>query len=216
MNEEEKPDELDEIFQTEDSEEDLLAECSNQDVIKLQQEILIDINNLSIAVTSLGKRFDYFEKSIEKSKVTTEALASLSLEIRKLQENFHDREVLLPMFQSLISIADRDREQIARVKKHKEQSEDSFKPPAEQAFNFMLKAREADITEIHAALARFGVEPFTEDGDTFNPSRQKVIQRIETQDKELSQKIAKRLHPGYIRGEQIIRREYVSVYYLKS
>jgi hypothetical protein len=217
MNSEKQPgDELDEIFQAEEPEESLLTEFSNQDLIKLQQDTIVDITNLGTAVASLEKRFDCIEKLTEKAKITTEALASLSLQNRQFQENFHEREILLPVFLSLISIADRCREQIARFRKHREQSEGSLRPTAEKAFLFLSKAREADIAEIHNSLAGFGIEPVITEDDTFNASRQKVIQRIETEDTALSQKIAERLHPGYVRYDQIIRREYVNVYFLKS
>ena len=209
-------DELDEITQIEDSETDLLAKMSEKDVVAMHQEISIDINNLCMAVTSFGKRLDNFEKAIEKTKTTTDALASLSLQNRKLQEKFHEREVLQPLFLSLINIVFRAQEQIARFRKHKEESAGLLKLAAEKAFNFMIKVREADIVEIHNMLAIHGIEPFMTEEDIFDPSKQKAIQRIETQDEALSQKIASRLHPGYSRGDQIIQREYVSVYYLKS
>jgi len=208
-----KPDELDEIAQAED---ELLTDLSAQHVIRLQQEMSLKISDLSTVITSLEKRINHYEKSIEKTRTTTEAMSSLSLQNRKLQEDFHYREVSLPQFNSLISIADRCREQMARFKQYKDQSANSLKLAAEKAFCFLLKARAADIFEINNTLAMFGVEPFTTEEDIFNSSTQKVIQRIETQDKKLAKKIAQRLQPGYARGEQIIRREYVSVYYLKS
>jgi molecular chaperone GrpE (heat shock protein) len=73
-----------------------------------------------------------------------------------------------------------------------------------------------DIIELEDALANFGVEPFEHPEGTFNPSSQKCISPVETHDRKLHRKIARRLLPGYQRQEKIIRKEYINIYVFKN
>lgn len=57
-----------------------------------------------------------------------------------------------------------------------------------------------------------GVMPFTCEGDKFDPSRQRIIKKVETDDPEKDKMIAQRLRPGYEWDEKIIRPEMISAY----
>ena len=50
----------------------------------------------------------------------------------------------------------------------------------------------------------------------FDPSLQKCIKRVQTQNARLHQRVAGRLLPGYQRADKIVRPEYVSVYVLQN
>ncbi len=57
-----------------------------------------------------------------------------------------------------------------------------------------------------------GVKPFTCYGSEFDPSRQRVLKRIDTSDPLEDRKVAESLKPGYEWDGKIIRPEIVSVY----
>lgn len=66
-----------------------------------------------------------------------------------------------------------------------------------------------DIVDI---LDRYGLTAFTEDGDIFNPRRQRAIAIRSTQDPDADKTIAERLRPGFQWGESLIRNEEVVIY----
>jgi molecular chaperone GrpE len=71
-------------------------------------------------------------------------------------------------------------------------------------------------TGIEDILYRQGVEPFTAEGDEFDPRRQRSVTTVPTEDPERNKTIANRLRPGFQSGDRIIRPEIVTVYILKK
>jgi molecular chaperone GrpE len=71
-------------------------------------------------------------------------------------------------------------------------------------------------TGIADILYRQGVEPFTADGDEFDPRRQRSVTTVPTEEPERNKTIANRLRPGFQSGDRIIRPEIVAVYILKK
>ena len=69
---------------------------------------------------------------------------------------------------------------------------------------------------IEDILYRQGVEPFTEEGDTFDPRRQRSLTTVPTDDPTLNKKVAARLRKGFQSGDKVIRPEIVSVYAHKA
>jgi molecular chaperone GrpE len=65
-------------------------------------------------------------------------------------------------------------------------------------------------------LYRQGVEPFQNEGDDFDPRRQRAVTTIPTEDPARNKTIAARLRPGFQAGDKIIRAEIVSVHTLKK
>lgn len=57
-----------------------------------------------------------------------------------------------------------------------------------------------------------GVKPFTCDGIEFDPSRQRILKRIETDDASLENKVAESIRPGYEWDDHLIRPEIVALY----
>ena len=70
---------------------------------------------------------------------------------------------------------------------------------------------------IEDILDRQGVEPYTLEGDTFDPRRQRAVGTVPTDDPSLAKTIAARLRKGFrtLAGDRVIRPEIVSVYALK-
>jgi molecular chaperone GrpE len=71
-------------------------------------------------------------------------------------------------------------------------------------------------TGIEDILYRQGVEPFTADGDEFDPRRQRSVTTVPTEEPERNKTIATRLRPGFQSGDRVIRPEIVAVYTLKK
>ena len=71
-------------------------------------------------------------------------------------------------------------------------------------------------TAIEDILYRQGVEPFSVEGSTFDPRRQRAVATMATEDPSLNKTIAARLRHGFRAGEKVIRHEIVSVYTVRQ
>ena len=66
--------------------------------------------------------------------------------------------------------------------------------------------------DIDVLLDQNGVFAFTNSGEVFNPTRQRLVKGVTTTDPELVGQIVKRLRPGYEQSDVIVQNEGVSVY----
>ncbi len=73
----------------------------------------------------------------------------------------------------------------------------------------LLESIPADLEDIFSYQ---GITPYTCDGTVFDPVRQKVLKKIETDDNSLDKTVAESLRPGYEWENKIIRSEIVNVY----
>ena len=69
---------------------------------------------------------------------------------------------------------------------------------------------------IEDILYRQGVEPFTLDGEAFDPRRQRALSTVTTDDADRNKKVASRLRKGFQAGDKVIRPEMVTVYSYKE
>ncbi len=61
-------------------------------------------------------------------------------------------------------------------------------------------------------LYRQGVEPFSVEGETFDPRRQRAISTVPTDDPDLAKRISTRVRSGFEMEDRVIRPEIVTVY----
>lgn len=73
----------------------------------------------------------------------------------------------------------------------------------------LLKNIPSDLEDI---CTRQGINSFTCEGADFDPRQQRVLKKIETQEKDNDKKVAETIHPGYEWDGDIIRPEMVAVY----
>lgn len=155
------------------------------------------------ATADMAGRLD--ELSIEKHK-----LDDLHIRLQAFQEAHHEREVLQPIFLTLITLMDRCQDEI---KAWSSQDSVDVEP--------LIAARKADAIEIESTLKRLGVEPFQLPGDQINVKFQRCIKTIPCSEVTSGGsgsggarplQIAERLRPGYRRNKQLIRSEYVTTY----
>jgi len=78
----------------------------------------------------------------------------------------------------------------------------------------LLKYIEDTASDLEDVFSWEGVTPFTCEGNNFDPTRQRIVNKITTDDPEQNKTIAERLRPGYEWDGKIIRHEMVSAYVL--
>jgi molecular chaperone GrpE (heat shock protein) len=140
------------------------------------------------------------------------ALSQVQEQFRQLAEQSHERQVLWPLFQTLIGIIDRQSEQITRYKRALVLAQDKGEVKTALFLQRLIEARHADRLEIHNVLATYGVEPFTNPDEGFDFNRQTCKRRDSTDDPGHQSRISARLAPGYRRQDRIVRPEQVAVY----
>ena len=80
----------------------------------------------------------------------------------------------------------------------------------------ILRFLEAVPGDLEDTLGYQGVNAFTSESSKFDPSRQRVMNRVATANPELDKTIAERLRPGYEVEDHIIRPELVNVFVFQS
>ena len=135
---------------------------------------------------------------------------------RSLTEQFHEHQVIMPVMYSLIGVADRCNELESMIEHNLKEQAESGKPQPMLPLEQILNARKADRIDIENTLANFGVEPFQNPSNRFDPASQQCMRRVEAPAPQLHGKIAGRLLPGYSRNGRVIRREQVDVYVTTS
>lgn len=83
---------------------------------------------------------------------------------------------------------------------------------SEETSTKLLKYIENIASDLEDLFSWEGVTPFTCDGNTVDPSRQRILGKIQTDDPEKDKTVAERLRPGYEWDGKIIRPEMISVY----
>ena len=168
--------------------------------------------NLPAQIREMGEGQAATAAELKELKLERRVLTELSDEHRRLKEQFHEREVLYPIFRCLIGITDRIRQESSRL----ECLLESLDLEAIVAARQVLEARKADLVEVEALLASHGVESFRHPEERFEPKLQKCVKTVPAKQAELQQRIAARLLPGYRRNGQVIRAECVSVYVFRN
>ncbi len=82
--------------------------------------------------------------------------------------------------------------------------------------NKLLRLLNNIPSDLEDICGRQGVMPFFCDGGAFDPSRQRVLKQVETDDPSLDKRVAESLRPGYEWDDQMIRPEMVAVYTYKK
>lgn len=148
-------------------------------------------------------------RELERLTADRSLATQLQAECGRLREQHHERETLAPIFRGLIGIADRRRQGIAAARTGPQS-------PGPAALAELVEAQRADLAEIEALLAAYGVESFRQPTDRFDPHSQKCIKRIPTLNPNRHERLARRLLPGYRRGSIVLRPEFVTVFVLET
>ncbi len=77
----------------------------------------------------------------------------------------------------------------------------------------LLESIPSDLEDL---FYRHGVKPFSCEGDSFDPTRQRVLKTVETADESKDKSVAERLRPGYEMDGNVIRPEMITAYIFKN
>ena len=146
------------------------------------------------------------------SRTENRVLTDLSDRCRKFTERFYEREVLGPILLVLMTIADRARQEIARLQRLMNDRGTRPKLEITLGLQHLIDARRADLIQIEDILASYGAERYQYPGEAFDPRRQECRKLILCQSTESHGHVAHRLSPGYRRNGEILRPERVTVY----
>jgi len=159
----------------------------NNEIIQNQLKILQELSSLKKDFNSKIKYDEQKEKTIDK----------LHNELQIYRNDLY-KKLLLPMINDLIHF-------ITRNEKETEYLENFSKEELLQR----IKDINDDLKDI---LYRQGVESYNLENDEFDPKKQKIINTLETDKKELDKKIANHRTPGYEWEGKIIKHENVDIY----
>ena len=182
--------------------------CSGDSTSKVSP----DTEAITSHLVTLRQQQDALLVELQQLKMERRVLTEMHDQRKALAEQFHEREVLGPLFRTLIGLADRCRQDVARLRTMQEDTIGKSRLDVSLPASCLLQARQADLVELETVLANLGVEPFHHPDERFCAQLQKCMKRMRTAKQAKHQFIAQRLLPGYRRGERIVRHECVSVF----
>lgn len=171
------------------------------------------LRSLSEEITAIGRRQCELAAQLEECRLERRVLNEMHEECRALREQFHEREVLKPVFLSLIGLADRCRNELSQLRRVARDAEQrGQQPEIVLALCTLARARKTDLLEVEALLRQHDVQSFETPGGRFDAGTQKCTRRVPTMQREQHMIVAARGLTGYRRGQQVIRPECVQVY----
>lgn len=210
---EEMPDEaatfpgvLGELKQMLDQLQDRLAQAD------ISQRMARELEQVGSAVRGFKSALSDIVTEVKRLSTDERVLDDLQERCRALSERFYEREVLRPILLRLIGIADRCRDDEGQIRSWIENGSMDSKPALGNLFRCLARARRLDRLEIESALGDLGVVPFHSQASNFSPQKQMIVAPVATPQQSFHGQIARRIRPGYQRGEEIIRPEWVHVY----
>jgi molecular chaperone GrpE len=165
---------------------------------------------LAAVGATLERRLDalqaHFDREVRAEATREKVVDRLHAELQEYKQDLL-LGVLRPVFVDLIQLHD----DIGKMIAAHAQGE------AEGAVLRLIQVMQGYQQAIEDILDRQGVEPYTHDGNTFDPRRQRAVATVPTDDPALARTIAARLRKGFrtVAGDKVIRAEIVSVYALK-
>lgn len=161
------------------------------------------LNGINEQLKDLSRSFESKLKyDAHKNKIIDDLHQSLQEYREGLVKKYLHRIVI-----DIIKIVD-DMRKFAAHYKNQSDSEKQSNDTTEKLYTYI----ENIASDLEDLFAWEGVTPFTCNGEGIDPSRQRILKKIETDDPEKDKTVAKRLRPGYEWDGKIIRPEMVSAY----
>jgi molecular chaperone GrpE (heat shock protein) len=171
-----------------------------------EEDVPDDENSETTAFDEIKDRLTELSQSFESKLKYDEHKNKIIDDLHKSLQEFRDglvKKYLHRFITDIIKIIDDIRKFTSH---HKDQ------PPSEETTEKLLKYIENISSDLEDLFSWEGVEPFTCDGDRIDTSRQRILNKIETDDPEKDKTVAERLRPGYEWDGKVIRPEMVSAY----
>ncbi|MBI9075319.1 MAG: nucleotide exchange factor GrpE [Desulfatibacillum sp.] len=157
---------------------------------------------LSQQVEQLGRDF---ESKLKYDSHKEKIIDSLHRELQEHKDGLLKKH-MQSMVMDIVKVID-DVRKIVRYYREKELQESDLPK--------LLDILEDLPSDLEDAFSFQGIRPYTCEGNAFNPARQRVLQKLNTEDESLDKSVAKRLLPGYEWDDNILRLEMVGVYTYK-
>jgi molecular chaperone GrpE len=159
---------------------------------------------------SLSRRLDGLQKSFDRelrAEATRERIVErLHSELQDYKQDFL-LKVQRPIFIDLIQLHDDIGKMIEAPSTGMTQTDPT---------SHLVMTLESIQTAIEDILYRQGVEPFSIEGNAFDPRQQRAVTTQPTTDPSLNKQIATRLRKGFRTGDKLIRPEIVTVFTYRS
>jgi len=157
----------------------------------------------------LGKRLDdlqtLFERETRAEATREKVVDRLHAELQSYKQDLL-LSMLRPVFLDLIQLHD----DIGKVAVASSAEAPGVDDPTEaRRLVGLMEGFQQGIEDI---LYRQGVEPYRDEGDAFDPRRQRAVATVATDDPALAKTVAARHRMGFRAGDRVIRPEVVSVY----
>jgi molecular chaperone GrpE (heat shock protein) len=182
----------------------------------LSEKLTKQLEEISNDLKGCKEQLSRLARETEELKGAEQIISNLSSRCRDLTEQFHEREILFPVINCLIRMADGCRQQIDKFQKIYAKHSESKNKSTMKVLTFLIDTRTANLVELENVLANLAVESYQHHDDIFEPTLQKCIDRIECEEQVKAPRIAHRLLPGYKRYDKVVRKEYVNVYVLRN
>jgi molecular chaperone GrpE (heat shock protein) len=164
------------------------------------------LDKISHQLEQLRKDFQFkIRNDSQKDKV----IDSLHQELQQYKSN-HLKKYLLPTIMDIIQFIDGLRKLIAYLTLQRPEEKESQQLAK---LTKLLKSIPSDLEDI---CSRQGISPFRCSSSAFNPSRQRILKKLQTPDKNKDKTVAESLRPGYVWDGEVIRPEVVSIYIHKA
>lgn len=165
-------------------------------------EIHRDPVELALLLDEILRRLDEMGGFLESAGLGGREVGELNSELRRLRGGEIERH-LDPVLIGLIRLYDSIACRAAAFRQA---------PRSLLCAEQILEHLEGVAAELARLLAEYGVAPFHDPGDRFEPNLQRTLRLEPTQDPALVGRVAIRVRPGFRRGEKIIRKERVVVF----
>jgi len=146
-----------------------------------------------------------FDREIRAEATREKVVDRLHAELQEYKQGLI-QGILRPIFVDLIQLHD-------DIGKMADASASEDSPPEVRRLLGLIRGYQQGIEDI---LYRQGVEPFTEEGDAFDPRRQRALSSVPTDDPALNKRVSARLRKGFRSADKVIRPEMVTVYAFKA
>ena len=157
---------------------------------------------------AIGERLDglatRFDREIRAESTREKVVDRLHAELQEYKGDLL-LNAMRPIFVDLIQLHD-------DVGKMAGTAQDPAPEGDPSRFAALLASIQQGIEDI---LYRQGIEPFTNESDTFDARRQRAVSTVPTDDPALGRRVAERHRKGFLAGDKVIRPEVVSVYVVK-
>lgn len=163
-------------------------------------------NLFNVALERLDQLKEEFQVKLKYDAHKEKIIDSLHRELQEYKSDLH-KKLLQPVILDVIHIID-DLNKLVNNYRAKDKSE---LEPAK-----LLDLLESFSSDLEDLLYKQGVEAFNRHDPSFNPSCQRILKTLETEDKSKEKTVAQRIRKGYEWDGKVLRPETVSVYVYKK